>query len=165
MFIKGTNHWLYNIYQYVRFPLLSVIYLQLLVTPLLRKIIKGFLFCLPLWFGISFYQVGGFQQLHTPTLLAGAVMVVLMSIGYLYELLQRPEDGSLFKKPFFWISTGLLFYFLGLLPYMSSINYLVKEHLALALRLYYIIYVLNAVMYTLFVVAFISTWSRRKFIT
>jgi hypothetical protein len=162
LFIKGSNHWLYNIYYYIRFPLLSLIYLQLLVTPVLKKIIIGFLISLPLWFAISFYYIGGFYKLHTPTMLAGSVAVVYMSTSYLYELLRYPDEDSLFRKPFFWISTGLLFYFLGIVPYIGSINYLVKKHMDLAMRLYYIIYILNVVMYTLFVVAFISTWSRRK---
>jgi hypothetical protein len=161
-FIKGSNHWLYNIYHYIRFPLLSTIYLLLLITPALRKVIFGFLISLPLWFILSYYQVGGVYNMHTPTVLAGSMAVVFMSTGYLYELLRYPDEDSLFRKPFFWISTGLLFYFLGILPYMGSINYLVKKHLDLAMRLYYIIYILNVVMYTLFVVAFISTWSRRK---
>ncbi len=72
--IKGSNHWLYNIYYYIRFPLLSVIYLQLLVTPVIKKIIIGFLFSLPLWFILSYYHVGGFNSMHTPSLLAGSVL-------------------------------------------------------------------------------------------
>lgn len=164
-FIKGSNHWLYNIYYYIRFPLLSAIYLQLLVTPVLKKIIIGFLLSLPVWFALSYYQVGGIHKLHTATLLAGSVAIVFMSTSYLYELLRYPNEGSLFQKPFFWISTGLLFYFLGIIPYMGSINYLVKNHMALAMQLYNIIDILNLVMYTLFVVAFISTWNRRKSIT
>jgi len=160
--IHGSNHWLYNIYNYIRFLLLSLIYLQLLVTPALKKIIIGFLISLPVWFVISFYSVGGFYRLHTPTILAGATAFVFMSTCYLYELLRYPEEKSLLLKPFFWISTGLLFYFLGNLPYLGSINYLVKKDMALAMKLYYITYILNVVMYTLFVVAFISTWNRRK---
>ena len=163
--IKGSNHWLYNIYNYFRFTLLGIIYLQLLVTPVIKKIIFWFLLSLPLWLGLSFYFTGGFYQLHTPSVLAGSVMVVFVTVSYLFELLQFPGQGTLFSRPFFWISTGLMFYFLGNLPYLGSINYLVKKDMNLAIRLYYIIYALNAIMYTLFVVAFISTWNRKKFST
>ena len=161
-YINGSNHWLYNIYNYIRFSLLCFIFLKILVTPFLKKIVILLLLSLPLWFVISFITVGSFNQLHTPTVLAGSVAYVFMSTAYLYELLKYPDEESLFHKPFFWISTGLLFYFLGNLPYLGTINYLVKNDMAMAIQLYYIIYILNAVMYTLFVVAFVSTWSRRK---
>ncbi|MES2882799.1 MAG: hypothetical protein V4676_11665 [Bacteroidota bacterium] len=160
--MNGANHWLYNIYNYIRIALLSFIYLKLLVTPILKKIIKGFLISLPAWFAISFFLLDGIHQLHTPTVLAACVAFVFMSTGYLYELLLYPTQENLLRKPFFWISTGILFYFLGNLPYLGSINYLVKKDMKLAMQLYYIVYILNAVMYTLFVVAFVSTWNRRK---
>ena len=63
-------------------------------------------------------------------------------------------------QPFFWIATGFMFYFLGILPYMVLINYLVKNHMSIARNYYLIVKALNFVLYTLIAVDYIIQWRK-----
>jgi hypothetical protein len=160
---KGiNNHWWYNIYNYIRFPVFGFIYYQLLKSSFVKKFIVGCLFCLPFLFllNISFYH--SFLKLHSLTIIAGCTFIIIVTTCFFYEQLKYTESENIFQNPFFWISTGLLFYFLVLMPFLGTINFLNDRYRPIALQLYFINRILNVLMYTLFIVAFFCTWQRRK---
>lgn len=162
MSLNLRNHWLYNIYNYVRFPLLAIIYYFLINNPLLKKIIAGFLLSIPLLLAVNMYIYGTFYQLHTLAILYGSLFIIFLTISFLRQLLYLPLEDSILHHPFFWISSGLLFYFLGNVPFLGALNYLIANNPGVAVQLYLINRILNILMYTLFTVAFIITWRHRK---
>lgn len=156
------NHWLYNIYNYVRFPLLAIIYYFLINNPQFKKIIAGFLLSIPLLLAVNMYVYGTFYQLHTLAILYGSVFIIFLTICFLRQLLYLPLEDSILHHPFFWISSGLLFYFLGNVPFLGALNYLIANNPGVAVQLYTITRILNILMYSLFTVAFIITWRHMK---
>lgn len=55
----------------------------------------------------------------------------------------------------FWISLGLLIYYLGAFPYYGMRNVLAKEYKEIYITYGYIIYVLDILMYVMFTISFI----------
>ena len=57
------------------------------------------------------------------TLYSGAVLVLIFTIAYFYRLLNAEESIHFYKIQAFWICTGLLIYYIGILPLMALLEF------------------------------------------
>jgi hypothetical protein len=62
--------------------------------------------------------------------------MIFLSIFYFVELLNGDNIQTPFKKPMFWISTGLLFFSLGLLPFYIFFQYILEHRTDPGAKLY-----------------------------
>jgi len=111
-------------------------------------------YLLNLGVGPGLYAFNSYPYLLSSLLLVGWVL------AYFQQLLRAEESVSLIREPVFWISTGLLFFNLGLFLYLGLLNYLVAMDLGWARRFSLVSYLVNILTYSLFLVAFLCPTRR-----
>jgi hypothetical protein len=82
-----------------------------------------------------------------------SVLLILISLFFLRETLLLQQVGNLKRYPMFWISVGVLAYYLGTLLIEGLYNYMVSKSIELATRAYQVEHVFKYVLFVLFIVA------------
>jgi hypothetical protein len=107
--------------------------------------------------------VQGFMNYHSYTMVVGSIFMVIFCGLYFYELLLNPLEGALFRDPMFWISTGILFFYLGDLSYDILFNLLQKYATNTSGKLFQNINNnLILMLYSCFIIAFLCRRNPRK---
>lgn len=123
--IRHSNLWAVNFISAFQF-IFYALYLRSIVRDREKKkgILVGLVITLLLTLiNISFVQ--GFWKLHSYTLLIFSVMIVYWVCQFFRELLDTDNDQlSLLKYSDFWISTGLLFFYLAGFTFFSFFEYM-----------------------------------------
>jgi hypothetical protein len=89
-----------------------------------------------------------------------STIITLWSLLFLRETIILQMESALQRFPMFWISIGLLFYFIGSVTVEGLLNYLMDFSMDLARRVYRMIFILK---YLLFILLMIGAFSRRLF--
>jgi len=159
----GNNSWFFNIFTTIEFLYYSFIFYHLFTTHFKRNIvaITVGMFLIFTWINIFFIQ--GFRRFHTISYRVGAIMIVVWCFLYFRQLIQSAEYIVLIKNPYFWISTGLLFFYLGFFFYFSAFDYIVYKKVRFSVALFNIISdTLNILLYSCFVIALICPRKKRQ---
>ena len=90
------------------------------------------------------------------TFTVGAVFLVIAIGLYIVELLKSDEILQIKRNLMFWISSGLLIYYVGVLPSLIGVRFLPSSQLV---GVSYIFFSLSIIMYSCFIFGFI--WSKR----
>jgi len=114
------NLWMFNFFTCLEFEFYSYIYSRLLEDGRWLRIIRYSMIAFPVLFLVNIYVVEGFYRFHTITYRIGSVMIVCWCYLYFRQLMRSPGYESIFRNPFFWVSTGLLFFYTGFFFYMSA---------------------------------------------
>lgn len=105
------------------------------------------------------------KTFNTYTFLLGSFFIVVFCCCYFYEsVLPENIDKQLSKQPFFWISSGLLIFYLGSVIINALYEYLRSNDLQNeGIRIYGIInHSLNVILYSSFCIAFFLCPNNRK---
>ncbi|MCU0395370.1 MAG: hypothetical protein MUF29_05650 [Chitinophagaceae bacterium] len=163
MVFHMRNHFQQNNYMYLRFPLLALIYYLSFRQFKSRGIWLCILFwCLTpffLWFN---FQAFGWNTIHIPYLTAGATMVILCVVLYLYNMLASDRVLNPARYPLFWTSIGLLLLFLTVLPSRGLLYLLVNNNLLLAQHASIPLFLMNLITYSMISADFIIQWKQQK---
>jgi hypothetical protein len=157
-----SNQWLYNIAHVPVFEFFAWFFLQVIRSENIKKLIRIFMYFFPVLAigNILFGQ--GFYTFNTYTYIAGGVSAVSMAIAYFTQLLNPTEYFDISKDPVFWICTGIIFFYVGDIPYSGMINYLWYNHNTIAVNYRKILTILNILMFLLFSMAFLCRSSPQK---
>lgn len=155
LFINRSNHWLANIISTIEIVFYSLLYYHFVNSPKSQKIILVTLaaYILLTFLNVIFLQ--GYNHFHTITYRVGSAMLIVFICIYFRQLMNT-EEVVLIREPMFWISTGLFFFLLGFIFYLSAFDFIayqtIKKHASLykAIR-----YSLIIQMYFLFAVGFL----------
>ena len=74
---------------------------------------------------------------------------------YFKEKLEETGNVALKKDPLFWITTGILFYFLGNVFVEALLNYLIKKEINIARSLYKKSYIFSYLLFILIITGFL----------
>ena len=164
---KGVrNYWMYNVFTTLEFIFYSFLFYLFFRKAVFKKII---LFFIPLFItfvilNMLFIQ-GVNKTFNTYTFLIGSFFIVIFCCSFFYEsVLPDKIDQQLSKQPFFWISSGLLIFYLGSVIINALFEYLRNNDLqAEGIRIYGIInQVLNILLYSSFCIAFYLCRNNKK---
>jgi hypothetical protein len=158
----GSTYIFYNFYYYFRFPLLGWMFLFLLPNKVQKSIIYIFLALSFFLFLFNSFYLYGFNSLHSNYLLSGGVFIILLSLIHFYNILKNSKKKNPLTTPFFWVSTGLFFYFLGIQPFFGIINVLLKKDIIFVAEYLIIIKSLSIFLYTLIGIDFYFQWKNLK---
>lgn len=118
----------YNIYYYFRFPLLSVIFYSLLKEKLvIASAIKIFLISTVVLLALDIYVYSGFVKLHVIYLLIGATFVIALCLFFFYFTISDEKLNDQKQVPFFLSAAGIFLYFLGVMPSLGSLSFLIRK--------------------------------------
>ncbi len=152
-----NNHWLYNLFTVVQFFFLAFIYYQAIDAARVKKaiLVLSCLF-LALCLVTAFLWQG--WKTFDQYLFAAGGMIILLWIGlYFIQLMMNPQFPELKQYPMFWISVGLLFYFIGITPFYSLMDYLITYHREEARKYFFIPQLLIVIKHALFGIGFLCS--------
>src|ERR1700727_2642097 len=86
---QGSNLILYNFFSVFEFEFYLWILRSFIQSPLFRKIIFQLLWIYPMLFLINIIFIQPITQFHSITYSIGAVLIVILSIYYFFEIFQR----------------------------------------------------------------------------
>lgn len=160
---KKSNHWWFNLFTVFEFVFYTYVFSKAIINPRITKILR---YAIPAYVAIAavnIFLIQGVHRFHTISYRIGAVMVITWCYLYFRQLLQSGEEIILLRNPLFWISTGLLFFYLGFFVYMNAFDYIVYNKMDYNAELWTIIsYSLNLLLYSCFLIAFLCQGKIRK---
>jgi len=125
--LHKVNSWLYNISIPVEFFFYSYLFKSYFRDKRFKKIAMACQWFIPVFAIGNAVFSQGFYNFNTHTLVAGNVVMIMLCCLYFVDLFKKEEETVLRKDPMFWISTGLLFFNLGELPYTIFMDYLIAH--------------------------------------
>lgn len=87
-------------------------------------------------------------------------ILLIFILTYFFNLSTSNKILNFTRERMFWVSTGLLIFWLGTLPYFGLHTYLSANYFDLFLSYTWVVAILNYVMYSLFICSFI--WGKKK---
>ncbi len=90
----------------------------------------------------------------------GNLLLLILILRYFYFLIYSERILSFYTEPMFWVSSGLLLFYLGTFPYYGLYNLLKTKYFDILVSYTWIMIFLNYAMYLLFAASFI--WGKEK---
>ncbi len=88
------------------------------------------------------------------------ILMLAHILRYFYQLSKNDRILLFYRERMFWVSLGLLIFWLGALPLFGIFNYLVLNYPKVFAIYFNVILIFNFIMYTCFLVSFI--WAVRE---
>ena len=167
--VNGGSQYKYVMYNFF-IPLEIIFYSTLfhryLRKPLFKKIV---ILLVPVFLAMATINMifiqGVNHTFNSYTALLGAFIIVIFCCLFFYEsVLPDQMDQQLLKQPFFWVTSGLLIFYLGSVIANALFEYLKSNDLQeQSKRIYVIIFdSLNVILYSSFCLAFYLCPSKKK---
>ena len=157
-----SNLWIYNLYFVPQYLFYLIFYSSVLKSEILNKM-KWLIFGLYFIFSVvNMVFIQTMDQLDTYNIIFGGVIVIMCSAKYFVQEFNGTMTNQVKSEPLFWISLGSLMFHCVSLPYFIFINYLSRTDLSLAIVLFNILLVLNILMYSFYLIAFLCNSPTRK---
>jgi hypothetical protein len=151
--IGNFNTQLYNYILPLEFLLYFIIYAQLVSRRWLARVIfyTGWGQLLLAW--VSNLLLAG-ASFNTWYYALAAILLSLCALLYVYETLNGPELLRIWHNLFFYVSLGILFFYILTLPFHTMRNYLYKHYEKVFTLYYYIFLGLGCLLYLLIAAGF-----------
>lgn len=123
----GVNNGLYNLLSLLEFNILFLFYGKLSKDRLTKKVTRNFIYIYSAVFFLSSlnYGMGLFTvKYNTIAPVFGAAFIGVVLLLYLREILLSEEILNYKSNIYFWITTGLLLYYLGTMPLTAIFNFM-----------------------------------------
>lgn len=156
---KLKNHFVYNIYTIANFVFYFIFYKNLFRKKSNKKIVNAFLILYLLFtiFDLIFLKPPFLTGLISINFTVGSILLIVTIILFLFEIINNELVFNLKKSLIFWISIGVLLFFIGVLPI-----FIASEFLGFKGIYRQILYSLNVILYGCFSFGFIL--SERKYL-
>jgi hypothetical protein len=159
----GTNHWFFNIFTTLEFIYYGYLFYHIIDAPAKRKVMPLVFLLFILFTIINIFYIQGQGRFHTISYRVGAIVMIVLCFYYFRQLTRLTGYINLLQNPYFWISTGILFFYLGFFFYFSAFDYIVYNKLPFNLSLWMIISnTLNVLLYSSFVIALLCPGKKIK---
>lgn len=152
---SNSNLWIYNFFLIPQYLLYMAVFYQAITSGVIRKtiIVLGLVF-------VSFSIVNWvyFQSIYSVnsySLLLASGIIIFLTVSYFEQLRKSKTIISLYSHPMVWISLGAFIFHAANIPYLISLNYLIRNNVSLAIALFYIFLGLNCIMYLFYIKAFL----------
>jgi len=150
-----SNLWLYNSFLIPQYLGYMAVYYQALESVRIKKTIIGLAIAYAVLGLLNNFFLQGIHNVDSYTVVMAGSIVIFMTVAWFNQTLRGKELIRLQSHPMTWISLGALIFHAAELPYILSLNYLVRINIPLALALFYIYLSLNCIMYTAYIIAFL----------
>jgi hypothetical protein len=101
--------------------------------------------------------------LYRRSYMVGTIVLLILVVTYFYELLNSERLFTFYRVPEFWISTGVLLFYIGTLPFHSFLNTAAKNEFINAFYSNkYNFYILLYLMHLCFIIGIICLRWKKK---
>ena len=151
-----TNTWLYNIYSYLAIGLIGIFYKSFMSTYKSRAAILSIIGLYSLFTILYFTLTDDFFKLTLPfNLIIATLIICFYVIMYFLELIKSDNILDFHKLPSFYISIGLLLWYLCVMPLFIFNSYLLSFNTDfIAFRILLLLFI-NICTYSCFAFAFL----------
>jgi hypothetical protein len=148
-----NNHFYYNLIHIALLMVVPYFFCFQLLRPFFKKIIRVYFIVFPLFVLINILWIQNFFTFLTYSYGLGGEFVILLTIGYFWQLHANEEGLNLFRDPVFWFSVAYLFYFAVTVPFFGMLTYLL-QNVPQFTKLYYLsVYDITICVYNIFLTA------------
>lgn len=161
-FLFITASLIYRIYQPIEYILLAGYFFTIITSPAKRKLIILSIPVVVLVNLLNLFANQQYKSLGLYAFLLAALLFVIWSIFYFFQLFKSNDGENPAHIPAFWICTGILFFYAGTFFQMGFTNMIYKHNPDLAKKLYVINHLLNCVLYGMITYGFICQSKYRK---
>jgi hypothetical protein len=160
----GNNMLLYNISMFTEGLTFCYVFYYINNDTSIKKaiIISGCMFFLFWIINFSFFQKN--NSLDTYTYLFSSIILATFSLITIYQFIFKNSFNNPFHNFFFWISIGILFCYLGNIPYLASVNILAVNDWKTAISLNIISQVVNSILYLMIIIGCLQHQPNTKLI-
>ena len=158
----GSTYIFYNFYYYFRFPIIGWMFLNMFSNQLQKGTVYLFLLFSVILFFVNNFYLYGFYTLHSNYQFSGGIFIIIISLIHFYNILKNTKKKNPLTTPFFWVATGLFFYFLGTLPFFGILNFLLKKEIIFVSAYLIIIKSFSILLYSLIGIDFYIQWKYQQ---
>jgi hypothetical protein len=142
---------LYNFFTTFEFIFYFSVLYYVIKRPGIKKTISISIWLYPVIALTNIFFIQGIRNLHTHTINLGAILIIIFTIIYFYELIKHTIHAKPLRASAFWICCGLLFFYTLTLPIMAA-----KGLRIMATPFYFLLMAApNYMLYCLFTIAFL----------
>jgi hypothetical protein len=158
------NYYIYSVFTAIEFVFYMYVLSCLISNNKMRRFIRYILIfnAVIALVNLLFIQKGRFNSI---TYSLSCLLIVFFSIYYFLELFRYPKAVKLINQPAFWICSGLLFYYCCSFPLLGLTNFLGEFPAVLLNNVYIFLNVMNILLYTLFIIAFLCRIKMPRYIS
>jgi hypothetical protein len=154
--LHKSNAWLYNITTVIEFCFYSFFFKQILKRKANQKFALATLLIYPVIAAVNIFFIQGISNFHSNTMVLGSLLMVFFCCSFFYESVSNPEKKQIQREAFFWIVTGIFFFYLGGILYDSLYPALTHYKNDIGIKLFLMINNnLVYVLYTCFIIGFV----------
>lgn len=158
----GSTYIFYNFYYYFRFPIIGWMFLNIFSNKLQKRFVYLFMLFSVILFFVNNFYLYGFYTLHSNYQFSGGIFIIIISLIHFYNILKNTKKKNPLTTPFFWVATGLFFYFLGTLPFFGILNFLLKKEIIFVSAYLIIIKSFSILLYSLIGIDFYIQWKYQR---
>ncbi|MCD6011512.1 MAG: hypothetical protein K0Q79_1374 [Flavipsychrobacter sp.] len=107
------------------------------------------------WLIDIFTHSGAKPVFYSSSFTVGNLILLVLVLGFFIQLATSNAILTFRRNMLFWVSLGILLYYLGAFPYYGLRNVLAREFQEVYMTYTYIVYVLDCFMYVMFTISFI----------
>jgi hypothetical protein len=131
-----NNLFIFHVFTPLEYAIFSLLYLNQIQSPRVKKVIRA---SIPGFIGLSILFSAFVQHPdinNSYVMIMESILLSTWCLLFLREAILYPTVSYLQRYPMFWISVGILFYFVGDIFVEGLLNYLVKHSMTMAIRFY-----------------------------
>jgi hypothetical protein len=128
LFSDANTHWLSQLYVFLEFCTIAIVLLLEIDDAHVRAAIKWAIFMYCTFWLMAKFTIEPLTLYDNYTGPFAAVLLIVIATYKLIELLREGRE-SVFRKSMFWISTGIIVYYVGTMPLVSLANMLLTRPL------------------------------------
>lgn len=160
---KATHTlYIYNLFSIVEACFYLWVLKNVIKDPLIRKVLFYTLIIFPALCIINMLFIQKFRSFNSITYALGCLLIIFFSIYFFFELFKVQHSVKLSADPAFWICTALLFFYSCTFPLFVASNFLNSIPLVIKKNATVIITLLNVLLYSLFIIAFLCRIRAKK---
>jgi hypothetical protein len=155
-----NNLFLFHVYNPLEYITFCFLYLDVTESIPIRKAIRVSMVTLIVISIFFAFSIQPLTQNNSYTILLESILMIVWSVLFLRETILLQREDRLQQYPMFWISVGLLFYFIGNLLTETLLGYLGAQSIDLSRKAYKLSFIFKFMLAILFI---ISVYSRKFF--
>lgn len=162
--IRNVNNlWVYNIFGWLFYLPLALLYYHKIDHSFIRKCIKVFVILFMMVIVADTLFIEGFRQLQSLVIVIGGTAIIILAAAYLRQLYLSESNENITRDPWFWFSIAFIVYFGASVPYLGMLNYLWEYYTDFAAVYYFYIYItITMMMHGLIITGFLCRTNFQK---
>ena len=150
-FYDLNNLVIYNVEMLIETLAFCYLFYSIDLLAFARKLLFASILFFVLFWIINFLFIQRVKTLDTYSYLLSCLILCMFSMITIYQYIFQSAFGNPFHNFFFWASIGILFCYLGNIPYLASYNILVIKDKITAYSLGIISQIVNTILYLMLI--------------